>query len=59
MARASLCLILTPRISAETFTSFAARPCRARTFAYQDANYGYTGMYIPQTDYNYYFRQGQ
>ena len=29
-----------------------------RSFAYQDANYGYTGMYIPQTDYNYYFRQG-
>jgi hypothetical protein len=29
-----------------------------RSFAYQDANYGYTGAYIPQSDYNYYFRQG-
>jgi hypothetical protein len=28
------------------------------TFAYQDANYGYTGAYVPQSDYNYYFRQG-
>jgi hypothetical protein len=29
-----------------------------RSFAYQDANYGYNGNYVPQTDYNYYFRQG-
>ena len=29
-----------------------------RSFAYQDANYGYTGAYVPQSDYNYYFRQG-
>jgi hypothetical protein len=29
-----------------------------RSFAYQDANYGYTGAYVPQHDYNYYFRQG-
>ena len=29
-----------------------------RSFAYRDANYGYTGMYIPQNEYNYYFRQG-
>ena len=29
-----------------------------RAFAYQDANYGYTGAYIPQGDYNYYFREG-
>ncbi len=28
------------------------------SFAYQDANYGYTGQYIDQADYNYYFRQG-
>jgi hypothetical protein len=28
------------------------------SFAYQDANYGYTGAYIDQADYNYYFRQG-
>ncbi len=28
------------------------------TFAYEDANYGYLGQYIPQSDYNYYFRQG-
>ena len=26
--------------------------------AYEDANYGYTGMYVDQGDYNYYFRQG-
>jgi len=29
-----------------------------RSFAYQDANYGYTGAYVAQSDYNYYFRQG-
>lgn len=27
-------------------------------YAYQDANYGYNGMYVAQSDYNYYFRQG-
>ena len=26
--------------------------------AYQDANYGYSGNYVDQSDYNYYFRQG-
>ena len=26
--------------------------------AYQDANYGYTGYYVDQDDYNYYFREG-
>ena len=26
--------------------------------AYRDANYGYTGNYVDQSDYNYYFRQG-
>jgi hypothetical protein len=26
--------------------------------AYRDANYGYTGSYVEQSDYNYYFRQG-
>lgn len=26
--------------------------------AYRDANYGYTGNYVNQSDYNYYFRQG-
>jgi hypothetical protein len=26
--------------------------------AYLDANYGYTGRYIDEEDYNYYFRQG-
>lgn len=30
----------------------------ARLFAYQDANYGFTGEYIPQGDYNSFFRQG-
>ena len=29
-----------------------------RSFAYSDANYGYTGAYVPESDYNYYFRQG-
>ena len=28
------------------------------TFAYQDANYGYTGLYVPEDSYNYYFREG-
>ena len=28
------------------------------TFAYRDANYGYTGRDVDQSDYNYYFRQG-
>lgn len=26
--------------------------------AYRDANYGYSGYYVDQSDYNYYFRQG-
>jgi hypothetical protein len=29
-----------------------------KSYAYQDANYGYNGAYIPQSDYNYYFREG-
>jgi len=28
------------------------------SYAYQDANYGYNGNYLSQSDYNYYFRQG-
>jgi len=28
------------------------------SYAYQDANYGYTGYYVDQDDYNYYFREG-
>jgi hypothetical protein len=28
------------------------------SYAYQDANFGYNGMYVQQNDYNYYFRQG-
>jgi flagellar biosynthesis/type III secretory pathway protein FliH len=28
------------------------------SYAYQDANYGYSGYYVNQADYNYYFRQG-
>ncbi|MGD0920435.1 MAG: hypothetical protein ABSA70_01565 [Terriglobia bacterium] len=28
------------------------------SYAYQDANYGYGGYYVPQGEYNYYFRQG-
>lgn len=27
-------------------------------FAYRDANYGYAGRYVDQSDYNYYFRMG-
>ena len=27
-------------------------------FAYKDANYGYDGRYIPQDEYNHYFREG-
>jgi hypothetical protein len=29
-----------------------------RSFAYQDANYGYNGSYVAQGDYNNYFREG-
>lgn len=29
-----------------------------KSYAYQDANYGYDGSYIPQGDYNIYFREG-
>jgi hypothetical protein len=28
------------------------------SIAYRDANYGYGGNYVDQSDYNYYFRQG-
>jgi hypothetical protein len=28
------------------------------SYAYQDANYGYSGYYVSQADYNYYFREG-
>jgi hypothetical protein len=28
------------------------------SYPYQDANYGYTGFYVNQNDYNYYFREG-
>jgi hypothetical protein len=28
------------------------------SFAYQDANYGYTGFYVDRDDYNNYFREG-
>ena len=28
------------------------------SYAYEDANYGYNGLYVSQPDYNYYFRQG-
>jgi hypothetical protein len=28
------------------------------SYAYQDANYGYNGYYVPQGEYNYYFREG-
>lgn len=28
------------------------------SYAYQDANYGYNGMYMDQNEYNHYFREG-
>ena len=28
------------------------------SYIYEDANYGYKGYYVRQSDYNYYFRQG-
>jgi hypothetical protein len=28
------------------------------SYAYRDANYGYTGFYVNQDQYNYYFREG-
>jgi hypothetical protein len=28
------------------------------SYAYRDANYGYSGYYVAQDDYNYYFREG-
>jgi len=28
------------------------------SYAYQDANYGYSGYYIDRDNYNYYFREG-
>jgi hypothetical protein len=35
------------------------RPSSYRNaFGYQDANYGYSGQYVAQSDYNYYFREG-
>ncbi len=29
-----------------------------QSYGYQDANFGYSGNYLPQSDYNYYFREG-
>jgi hypothetical protein len=28
------------------------------SFAWQDANFGYTGYYVDQSEYNFYFREG-
>jgi len=28
------------------------------SYAYQDANYGYDGYYVSESDYGYYFREG-
>jgi hypothetical protein len=28
------------------------------SWAYQDGNYGYDGLYVDRGDYNYYFREG-
>jgi len=29
-----------------------------KSYGYEDANYGFGGKYLPQSDYNYYFREG-
>jgi hypothetical protein len=29
-----------------------------QSYGYEDANFGYSGNYLPQSDYNYYFREG-
>jgi hypothetical protein len=29
-----------------------------KSYGYEDANYGFGGNYLPQSDYNYYFREG-
>ncbi len=29
-----------------------------KSYGYEDANYGFSGTYLPQSDYNYYFREG-
>jgi hypothetical protein len=34
------------------------QPSYQNSPAYRDANYGYEGNYVSQSDYNYYFRQG-
>ena len=34
------------------------RPNYQASYAYRDANYGYTGQYVAQSDYNNYFREG-
>ena len=28
------------------------------SYAYEDANFGYSGYYVDQSEYNYYFREG-
>jgi hypothetical protein len=33
-------------------------PSYEKSYAYQDANYGYDGRYIEREDYNHYFREG-
>jgi hypothetical protein len=34
------------------------RPSYQASFGYRDANFGYEGRYVDQSDYNYYFREG-
>jgi hypothetical protein len=34
------------------------RPSYQASFGYRDANFGYDGRYVDQSDYNYYFREG-
>jgi hypothetical protein len=29
-----------------------------QSYGYQDANFGFHGNYLPQSDYNFYFREG-
>ena len=49
----------------EGYLRGTGRSCRTggaaairNSYAYEDANYGYNGLYVNQPDYNHYFREG-
>jgi len=44
------------RVIAPPLTRWAAN--YENSYAYQDANYGYSGYYVDREDYNHYFREG-